>query len=507
MESFEVVYSRFFFLRQAMSNIAKESILLAKHSIIYGTGTVISSVVAILLLPIYTRYLTPTDYGIKELIGLTVDIVGILLATAVSSGVLRFYFEYDDEKDRNEVISAATIGLSALAFTAFLVLSFFTKPMAGYIIDSPELYYYFNISLVSMWLNSVNDVGFGYLRARQKSVLFVLLSLFRMLVTISLNIYFIVFLKLGVLGVLLSTLIVAVMTTCLLNIPILFIVGVRFSRAKLKELVRFGLPSVPAQMGAFIVHLSDRFFLKAFCSIADTGIYSLGYRFGTIPGTFISVPFNQIWQPRRFELYKQQGSEELFGRIFTYYLALISFVGLGVAVLTREVLMIMADPKYWSAYAIVPIIIVANIIYNTNSHINMGILIQKKTKYFAYIDGSNGVFILLLNFLLIPRYGIFGAAYATLIAFIYKTILYYYFSSRIYRIYFEFIRIFKIAGSAVFLFVLCMFLEIDNVYASFVIKGFILLWFPVVLWGLGFYSQEEKAVMSKYMNALLSNRG
>lgn len=476
-----------------MTSIAKESMLLAKHSIIYGTGTVINGVVAILLLPIYTRCLTPTDYGIKELIGLTVDIVGILLATGVSSGVLRFYFEYDNEADRNEVISAATIGLSMLAFIAFLVLSFFTKPMAVYIIDSPKLYYYFNISLVSMWLNSVNEVGFGYLRARRKSILFVLLSFFRLFLTILLNIYLIVFLKLGVLGVLLSTLIVAVMTTCLLNIPILFKVGVRFSSAKLRELVRFGFPSVPAQMGAFVVHLSDRFFLKAFCSIADAGIYSLGYRFGAIPSTFISVPFNQIWQPRRLELYKQPGSEELFGRIFTYYLALISFVGLGIAVLTREVLIIMADPKFLPACAIVPIIVVANIIYSTNSHINMGILIQKKTKYFAYIDGSNGVFILLLNFLLIPRFGIYGAAYATLIAFIYKTTLYYYCSNRIYQICFEFIRILKIGGSAVLLYLVCALLHINNVYVNLGVKSFMLLWFPVVLWGTGFYTEEERA--------------
>lgn len=476
-----------------MTSIAKESMLLAKHSIIYGTGTVINGVVAILLLPIYTRCLTPTDYGIKELIGLTVDIVGILLATGVSSGVLRFYFEYDNEADRNEVISAATIGLSMLAFIAFLVLSFFTKPMAAYIIDSPKLYYYFNISLVSMWLNSVNEVGFGYLRARRKSILFVLLSFFRLFLTILLNIYLIVFLKLGVLGVLLSTLIVAVMTTCLLNIPILFKVGVRFSSAKLRELVRFGFPSVPAQMGAFVVHLSDRFFLKAFCSIADAGIYSLGYRFGAIPSTFISVPFNQIWQPRRLELYKQPGSEELFGRIFTYYLALISFVGLGIAVLTREVLIIMADPRFLPACAIVPIIVVANIIYSTNSHINMGILIQKKTKYFAYIDGSNGLFILLLNFLLIPRFGIYGAAYATLIAFIYKTTLYYYCSNRIYQICFEFIRILKIGGSAALLYLACALLHINNVYVNLGVKSFMLLWFPVVLWGTGFYTEEERA--------------
>jgi len=147
-----------------------------------------------------------------------------------------------------------------VGLVAFIILSFFTRPMATYIIDAPELYYYFNISLISMWLGAVNNVGFGYLRAKQKSVLFILLSLFRLVAVIAFNVYFIVFLKLGVLGVLLSTLIVAVITTCILNLPILFIAGVRFSRSILKELVRFGMPMVPAQIGGFIVHLSDQVF-------------------------------------------------------------------------------------------------------------------------------------------------------------------------------------------------------------------------------------------------------
>lgn len=493
-------------LTEKVSRIAKESRFLAKHTMIYGLGTVINSVVAILLLPVYTRYLTPTDYGIKELISITVDVIGILLAAGVSGGVLRFYFEYEDEKKRNEVISTATIGLSAVALCAFMLLSFFTKPMAAFIIDASDLYYYFNISLMSMCLNAVNNVGFGYLRAKQKSLLFIMLSLFRLLAMISFNIYFIVFLNLGVLGVLLSTLIVAVITTCTMNIPILFIVGVKFSKTIFKQLVWFGMPLVPAQIGGFIVHLSDRFFLKSYCSIADVGLYSLGHRFGTIPGTFISVPFNQIWQPRRFELYKQPGSEELFGRIFTYYLGLLIFIGLGISVLTREVLMIMADPKYWSAYAIVPLIVLANIIFNMNSHIDMGILIQKKTKYLAYIDGSNGLLILGLNFLLIWRYGIYGAALAKLIAFIYQTCLYYYFSSKIYKIYFEFLRIAKMLVCSVLLFFFCSLLEISNVYASFAVKSFILLWFPGALWVFGFFYQEEKVIIREYIGKIFAGK-
>ncbi len=489
-----------------MSSVAKESKILAKHTFVYGIGIAVNSVVAILLLPIYTRYLTPNDYGVKELIGLTTDVIGILMATAISSAIYRFYFDYDDEKSRNEVISTGILSLGIAGLIALAMLSFFTRPMADYIIDAPDLYYYFNIALVSMWFHSINGIGFDYLRARRQSVLFVALSLFRLILVISLNIYFVIFLRLGVLGILWSTLIVAVITTLILTVPILYKVGVKFNKNKIKEMVRFGLPLIPSQLGAFIVHLSDRFFIKGYCSVADAGLYSLGYRFGTIPGNFISSPFNQVWQPRRLELYKQPDSEVLFGRIFTYYLALVTFAGLGVAVLTKEVLMIMADEKFWSAYRIVPIIVLANIVFTLHYHFNMGIIIKKKTKYLAYINFSNGMLILVLNFLLIPPYGVFGAAYATLIAFIYKVALTYYFSSKFYTIHFEVLRIVKITGAAVLLFVLCSFLEIRNAYTSFAVKSFILLWYPAVLWALGFYSMEEKAKIAIFIPRLFPEK-
>ncbi len=487
-----------------MSSVAGESKLLAKHTLTYGVGLGINSVVAILLLPVYTRYLTPNDYGVKELIGLTTDVIGVLLATAISSAIYRFYFEYEDEKDRNEVISTAIIGLGATGMVALSVLSLFTKQMSTYIIDAPGLYYYFNIALVSMWFHSINEIGFNYLRARLQSVLFVVLSLLRMLLVVSLNIYFVVFLRLGVLGILWSTLIVAVVTTFVLILPIIHKVGVTFNRYKIKEMVRFGLPLVPSQLGAFVVHLSDRFFIKGFCSIADAGLYSLGYRFGTIPGTFVSSPFNQVWQPRRLELYKKPDSEELFGKVFTYYLTLVIFVGLGVSVLTREVIMVMANEDFWSAYEIVPIIVLANIIFTLHYHFNMGIIIRKKTKYLAYINVSNGMLILMLNFLLIPTYGVFGAAYATLIAFIYKVALTYYFSSKIYKIHVEVLRIAKLTGAAVVLFIACSFLHVENVFLSFSLKALIVVCYPFILWVIDFYNEGEKLWLSMKIRSVFS---
>ena len=103
-------------------------------------------------------------------------------------------------------------------------------------------------------------------------------------------------------------------------------------------------------------------------------LYSLGYRFGILPGTFISEPFNQVWQPRRLEMYTQDNAEEVFGRIFTYFLLFISFAALGVAVLTRDILVIIADREFWSAYKIVPVIALANVIFTFHYHFNLSLI-------------------------------------------------------------------------------------------------------------------------------------
>jgi O-antigen/teichoic acid export membrane protein len=486
-----------------MRKVISESKLLAKHSLIYGLGNFFNRIAAFLLLPIYTRFLTPHDYGIKELVGLTTDVIGVLLATAIASAIYRFYFEYEDIKDRNEVISSAIITISCFGLFAILLLSLATKTMARYILDSPTLYYFFLLSFASMWFQSLNNIGYNYLRANQQSLKFVTLQLGKMLVVIGLNIYLVCFVKLGVLGILISTLISSIAMCFILILPLCLKTHLRFSYTKVKAMLKFGLPVIPAQLGAFVVHISDRFFIKAYCSIADAGLYSLGYRFGALTGRFVSDPFNQTWQPRRFELYKEEGSEELFGRIFTYFLALMFFGGLAISVLTKDVLIIIADERFWSAYKVVPIIVLATTIFSFHYHLNMGILITKKTKYLAYINFSNAVFILLLNFLLIPKYGVYGAAFATLIAFVYKVSLTYYFSSKYYKIYFEFIRIGKILLAAAVLYFVTLFIEFPSIYINFSLKSGIIFLYPLLLYAFRFYSIEEKQKAAEFVKPRL----
>ncbi len=215
--------------------IKNEAKLLAKHSTIFGVGNFLNKTIAFLLLPIYTRYLTPNEYGIKALVGLTADVIGILLAIAISSAVYRFYFEYDDIYTRNQVISSAIIAIGFIGILALIPLALATKTMALYILDSSDLYYFFLVAFASMWFQSLNGIGYSYLRANQKSLKFVTLSFVKLIFGILLNIYFVCILKIGVLGVLIATLITSIMLFSVFVVPLLFKIGLNFSREILKK--------------------------------------------------------------------------------------------------------------------------------------------------------------------------------------------------------------------------------------------------------------------------------
>lgn len=491
---------------QNKAEIEQNARHLAKHTVIYGFGNVLSTLIAFLLLPVYTSYLTPNEYGIKELVGLSTDVINILLATTISSAIQRFYFQYEKEKDRNEVISSAFLMLGGMGLVAVGLLSLTTRTLATYIIDDPQLYYFFLISFTSLWFQSQVDVGLNYLRANYRSTLYIIISLSKLVLALSLNIYFIIFLETGVVGILLSTLITSVVIYLLFVLPLYCKLGFRFSWDKIRQMLRYGLPLVPAQLGAFIVHLSDRFFLKGICSISDAGIYSLGYRFGTLPDSFISRPFNQVWLPRRFEVYKQENAEYLFGRIFSYFLCLMIFAALCVSVLTRELLMIIADEKFWGAAGITPIIAISSVIFCLHYHFNIGILIVKKTKYIAYINTANGVLVLLLNYFLIRRFGIYGAATTTLIAFVFKVSLTYIISRKYYKIYFEWLRIGKLLITAVALFLLAQMVVLPMPALGFLLKLGIVLLYPIVLLLLGFFTAAERGLAAAFLASKLGLR-
>ncbi len=187
-----------------MDNVLKN---LSKHTLIYGAGIILSRAAGLLMIPIYTRYLVPKDYGLLELLDLFVYVVGILVAMAIRSSVNRFFYDSEDPEVRRDVIATAFISTSGISLWAAGVLILFAPDLSSLIFQTPVYAPFIRIVLATFWVNTVAELGFVYIQAQQKSFLFSILSIVRLVITLSMNILFLVGLGMGVEGILVSGLI------------------------------------------------------------------------------------------------------------------------------------------------------------------------------------------------------------------------------------------------------------------------------------------------------------
>lgn len=492
---------------------------IAKHSMIYGVGNILQRILPFILLPLYLHYLDASDYGIKEIIAITVDLVGIVISLGITVAMSRFYYEYEEEKDRNEVVSTILITFGAIGLVGALAAATQSGPLSGWLLNSRSMSHYFLIAFTSMWFNAMYGIGCDYLRMKERSKLYVVVTTLRLALAMGLNIYFVAFLELKVLGILLGNLVTSIIFFLLLVIPILFKIGVRFSYVKCKELMKFGLPLIVSELSGFIVHTSDRFFMEHYLTMSATGIYTLGYRMGSTINMFVTSPFTQIWLPRRFAIYKQPHAKETYSRVLTYYLVVSAFIGVWIAIVSRDALLVIGQPEFYDAARIVPIIVLAYIVFGLHYHVNIGIMLAKKTKQFAIINGCNAVLNIALNFLLIPRYGMYGAAVATLFCFVTKVAWTRIVSNRMYPLTFEYGRIAKIAVASAAVFCIGWLIPYPEVFGEYMsdyaahsgdlrllggafllLRSCVMLLFIGILYFIGFWLPEEK----EYAHGLLN---
>ena len=469
---------------------------MAFHSLVYSLGSFLNKAVGFLMIPVYTRFLQPTEYGILEMVGITTELLAMVLTLRINRAMYRFYFEYDTEQEKREVISTAVFAFGGIGLLGLIVACACSGFLAQEILDSSNLSHYFIISFTTLWFSTIVQMALTYLQIKKQSIKFIVFSLARLIIALTFNVYFIVYLKMGVLGMLYGNLIAAISLTVFLVIPVMIQVGFRFSRTKLKHMLQFSIPMIPGAFANFIVLVSDRYMVKAFGSLADAGIYSLSYKFSTIPHNFLTVPFFQIWSVRRFELFKQDDSEVIMGKIITYFMFFLVFIGLGISVLAKEVIQLMADEKYWSAHQYIPILILSYIVFGLFNHFVTPILISKKTHLISYIDVSNGIITILLNLVFIKYYGIYGAAFATLISYFLRILMVYYIGNKIQKIYFEGLRMLKLLLGALIVFMLCGYIEMGTLYSNVLVKFGVALTFPLILFCLCFYTKQELVYFS-----------
>lgn len=397
--------------------MGSEAKKVVSHAGIYALGNIMRNGVSIIMLPIYTRFLTPADYGTIELLSMLIDFVSIVLGMRLGEAIFRFYCNAETDNDRKSVISTALLLSVLLNGVGMALILFFAEPLARIIFGSTEFVRFVELFSVTLLLQAFTEVSLLYIRAQQRPWLFVGFSLFKLVLQLSLNIYLVVVKEMHVEGVIYSALISGVIMACLLSGYTLATVGIRFSYHMSAKLIHFSMPLMLATVGSFYLTFGDRYFLRLFGNLADVGIYALGYKFGFMLIVLMWDPFEKIWATQRYETYKRPDAKNVFQRTFVFMSILLLSATLGISLFVKDLLKIMSDPAFHQAYTIVPIILAAYVIHAWTNFCDFGLLLKRKTIQIAYGSAVAVAVITVAYLTLIPMFGIYGAAWATVIGF------------------------------------------------------------------------------------------
>jgi O-antigen/teichoic acid export membrane protein len=455
-------------------------------------GSIASRMVGFLMIPVYTRYLTPTDYGVLELVSLTIDIIGMFAALGVNSAVTRFYYEYKEQSEKDEVITTALLSTLALASLPTIALILGAKWLSSIVFNDPQYSFYFQLLLASNFLDLIVMIPMTVLTIREKSRIYVMFSMLRLVLSLSLNIYFVVVLQYGVVGILYSSLISVSITTLFLLVLIFSRMRLRFSAAKASRMIRFGAPLVIAALGTFVLNFADRYFLEHFSTLRIVGLYGLGYKFALALSQLLHGPFNLMWNVFMFKIADRQDAKQMYARVLTYNSFVVIFLALGMAVLIKDVLKILVTDEFLEAHKVVPLVLAGFYFYYQMPILDVGIMLSKKTYLRAINVTCAAVVNLALNYLLIPRFDMMGAAMATFLSYLFLSIMTHFVSGSVYWVKYEYARLLKMYVAAVAIFFVASSFEFSSTVVSICVKSAIVVMFPLALVPLRFYDEKEK---------------
>lgn len=476
---------------------------LLKHSSIYGFGSILGKAVGFFMIPIYTHYLTPLDYGVFELLDLTVTILGILVGMGIGSAILRFYYYYELQEDKYEVISTALIIITLVVSISVALCILAASEISSFVFGSIQYSYFLQLVLISFFFTTIATIPESFLRAEQKSTIYTSITVGTLILNLSLNIYFIVVLKIGLLGILYASVLmrflnmVVNLSVCIPKIKF------RVSLVKLKEMLKFGIPLMPANFGLFILNFADRFILKHFSNLEDVGLYSLGYKFAFMISLLIISPFTMIWQAQMFEISKKRNAKEIFSRFLTYFSLVVITAAFVLSIFIKDIISLIAPPNFNSAYKVVPIISLGYVFYGFYYFFQVGILLEKKTKFLGFAVLFSALSNIILNILLIPIFGAMGAGIAALLSFLFISLSTYIFSQKLYKINYEFKRILKTLSVAIFLFILLLFLDTDSLLLNILVKIIFVIVFYVILYVAKFFKDDEVKKIKNFLDLFI----
>jgi O-antigen/teichoic acid export membrane protein len=468
---------------------------LAAKSFVYGLGSVLLKSINLLVLPLYTRFLTPADYGVVAIASTLSAFLSIVFPLSLYSAIARFYFVAGSERDKRRMNGTIWLAILGFALVMSLVLDLVGGRLLQFVFPQLPFDPYGRIAIWTAFFGMFGLVPLNLLQVKERPGAYVWWTGTSLIFTVGSVVVSVVFLGQGAYGYLLATLIANAVLALPYVVLTLRDADFTIDRMCLKKALSFSLPLVPHGLASWGLTLSDRAILQLYVTLSALGLYSLGYQIGSIM-IMISGAISNAWIPFFFKRVAQEGdaAKGALARIVTYYTLTVCVVAVGLCVFARDAVVLLTHESFHPAHSVVPVIAVGYL-WSSLYVIPANFLFAKsQTAWLPVATVAAGMVNIGLNFVLVPHYGIMAAAWATFVAFLVMLVLVFFIARRVFPFPYEYRRLAAILAAAGL--VIAVGLSIDlPLPGDLLLKTALFAAFPLLLLACGFFSDRERAAM------------
>jgi O-antigen/teichoic acid export membrane protein len=481
---------------------------LSRHTAIYGIGGLVSRFLAVLMLPLYTSYVSVGDYGRIELLMSVMAVAVVVIRGGANFGFIRFYFLDKEPEYRRRLIRTvfwAQMTYSTLALALCVIfaseistwLNLNWRPGANLQDSGTSLVI---ATAVLLWVNVNYAQMTNLFRAEQRSVAFSIATLLNIGITVPLTVILVVVYKEGPLGIIVGNL----SGTLVVFIALLGYrreqLGLQFDRRLLHTLNRFGIPLMAAALAMWVTNFGDRFMLTKLLhgsyALHQLGQYSVAYKISSAM-VLLFTAFQVAWPAFAYSIEDENEAKRAYSYVLTYLMFIAAWAAVGLSLFAPWIVRLLArQPGYWPAAEAVPALAYASVFFAGFIVVTIATGRARQTKFNWIAATAAAILNFTLNLWLIPAYGMLGAAYATLAAYILLMVLRTWNAQRVYPVRYQWRRV------VVLLLVAGVLTGIGKGMPHSLALAFVLTAaYPLVLAPLGFYLPDERKRLRRLLPA------
>jgi O-antigen/teichoic acid export membrane protein len=474
---------------------------ISRQLLAYGSADVLVLAINFVLLPIYTRALSPREYGALALLLVCEAVLKIVNRWGLDAGFLRFHYECATEEERRTLAGTICMFLALANGALALVLIAASAPIGLRLLHSAEFTTAFRLLVLNSFLSTFLFLPLNLLRIQERARLFATLSFLRSFGTVLIRLFLVIVLRWSLTGIFLADLMVTALLLATLAGTLRNMIVWRFSPTMLRSLLRYGFPQVPNGLLTQAIGMGDRFVLSLFMPLAAVGIYLIGSTVASVVKYF-PVAFETVWTPFAYDSLQRRDAPALFARMGTYAFVVLAFLTVALMGLAAPLMAVALPPNYLAIAPLVPLLTVAMAVQALRGLPGTSLNISKQTHVYPVVTAVGAAVSLAANFLLIPRFGLNGAAMALLASQALTTGLTVYFAQRAYAIPYELPRLLKVLGIGAATYGVMIMATSPSAWQTLATRTGLLVIFPAGLLALRFLEPHEWKDVRKLVETL-----